>query len=89
MAPTAPGPPVQPGTTRSTTTDKLRATFKCPKFLGEVRHWKVWNQGFVRFLSINKFDHVIEEDFLVGVLTLESLGSKPSNVAPPQEIWGT
>jgi hypothetical protein len=36
-----------------------------------MRHWKVWNQGFVRFLSINKLDHVIEEDFLVGVLTIE------------------
>jgi hypothetical protein len=36
-----------------------------------MRHWKVWNQGFVRYLSINKLDHVIEEDFLVGVLTIE------------------
>jgi hypothetical protein len=32
--------------------------------MGEVRHWKVWNQGFIRFLSINRLDHVIEEGFL-------------------------
>jgi hypothetical protein len=62
---------VQPGTPRSTATDKLRSTFKCPKFLGEIRHWKTWNQGFVRFLAINKLDHVIEEGFLVGVLPLD------------------
>jgi hypothetical protein len=24
----------------SSVSDKLRATFKCPKFLGEVRYWK-------------------------------------------------
>ncbi len=42
-----------------------------PSLLGEIRYCKVWNQGFVRFLSINKLDHVIEEDFLVGVLTLD------------------
>jgi hypothetical protein len=48
----------------------LRSAFKCPKFLGEARHWKVWNQGFVRFLSINRLDHVIEEAFLVTSLTV-------------------
>ena len=56
--------------TRTTASDKLRSTFKCPKFLGEARHWKVWNQGFVRFLSINQLDHVLEEDFLTSGLTL-------------------
>ena len=49
--------------------DKLRATFKCPKFLGEVRYWKTWNQGFVRFLSINELDYVIDEGFLALALT--------------------
>jgi hypothetical protein len=56
---------------RPTASERLRSTFKCPKFLGETRHWKVWNQGFVRFLSINHLDHVVEEDFLKAALTLE------------------
>jgi hypothetical protein len=59
------------GIARATPSDKLRSTFKCPKFLGEVRHWKVWNQGFVRFLSINQLDHVLEENFLQVGLTLD------------------
>jgi hypothetical protein len=66
------GPPVPPGFVRYTpaitpnsrdqpnASDRLRSIFKCPKFVGEVQHWKVWNQGFARFLSINKLDHVIE-----------------------------
>jgi hypothetical protein len=58
------------GGTRPTAPDRLRSTFKCPKFLGEVRHWKVWNQGFVRFLSINMLDYVIEEGFAHLVLTV-------------------
>jgi hypothetical protein len=57
--------------TRTTASERLRSTFKCPKFLGEARHWKLWNQGFVRFLSINQLDHVIEEDFLRASLTPE------------------
>jgi hypothetical protein len=57
--------------TRTTASERLRSTFKCPKFLGEARHWKLWNQGFVRFLSINQLDHVIEEDFLKASLTPE------------------
>ncbi len=55
----------------TTASERLRSTFKCPKILGEVRHWKSWNQGFVRFLSINQLDYVIEEDFLKAALTLE------------------
>jgi hypothetical protein len=31
----------------------------------------VWNQGFIRFLSINNLDHVIEEGFLERVLTVD------------------
>jgi hypothetical protein len=53
----------------SSVSDKLRSTFKCPKFLGEIRYWKTWNQGFVRFLAINKLDHVIDEGFLTIPLT--------------------
>jgi hypothetical protein len=55
----------------SSVSDKLRATFKCPKFFGEVRYWKTWNQGFVHFLSINKLDHVIDEGFLSFPLTTQ------------------
>jgi hypothetical protein len=57
--------------TRTTASERLRSSFKCPKFLGETRHWKVWNQGFVRFLSINHLDHIIEEDFLKAHMTTE------------------
>ena len=71
ISPTLTGPTMHLGVTRSSTTDKLRSTFKCPKFLGEVRGWKVWNQGFVRFLSINNLDHVIEEGFLTRAMTLD------------------
>jgi hypothetical protein len=71
-----------PGTTgygnhaKGTTTDRLRNSFKCPKFLGDTRHWKVWNQGFIRFLSINQLDYVIEEDF---PQTLLSASQKEDN----------
>jgi hypothetical protein len=56
---------------RASASDRLRSTFKCPKFLGETRHWKGWNQGFVRFLSINHLDYVIEEDFPTAHLSRE------------------
>jgi hypothetical protein len=36
-----------------------------------LRYWKTWNQGFVRFLSINKLDHVIDEGFLTIPLTAQ------------------
>jgi hypothetical protein len=68
-APPASTPGPSPGTDpnlptgSSTASDKLRSTFKCPKFQGDARHWKGWNQRFIRFLAINKLDHVIEENF--------------------------
>ncbi len=46
-----------------TSNDKLRGTFKCPKFLGDARHWKNWNKGFVRFLAIQVLDHAVAEGF--------------------------
>jgi hypothetical protein len=60
-----PSPTTDPGlpTRSSTASDKLRSTFKCPKFQGDARNWKEWNQGFIRFLAIHKLDHVIDEDF--------------------------
>jgi hypothetical protein len=43
--------------------DKLRQNFKCPKFTGQAKDWKLWNQGFMRFLSIWELDHVTDPDF--------------------------
>ncbi len=60
----------QMSSSQKSASERLRSTFKCPKFLGEARHWKGWNQGFVRYLSINELDHVIEETFLDVALTL-------------------
>jgi hypothetical protein len=60
--------PINP-TVRGGGNDKLRATFKCPKFLEDPRHWKQWNKGFVRFMAIQQLDHVIDADFKAGTLT--------------------
>jgi hypothetical protein len=32
--------------------DKIKQTFKCPKFSGQTKDWKQWNKGFQRYLSI-------------------------------------
>jgi hypothetical protein len=53
-----------------TSYDKLRATFKCPKFLGDPRHWKQWNKGFVRFMALQQLDHVLDVCFKVVVMTV-------------------
>ncbi len=50
--------------------DKLRTTFKCPKFLGDPRHCKGWHKGFIRFMAIQQLDHVIDVSFKVAVLTI-------------------
>jgi hypothetical protein len=50
--------------------DKLRSTFKCPKFLGDARHWKQWNKGFVRYLAIQQLDHIIEVEFKSMMMTV-------------------
>ena len=55
---------------RGTAHDKLRSGFRCPKFLGEARNWKVWNKGFTRFLAIQNLDHVIAETFMGQPLTV-------------------
>jgi hypothetical protein len=47
----------------SSASDKLRATFKCLKFLGEARHWKAWHKGFIRFISTQLLKYVLAEDF--------------------------
>jgi hypothetical protein len=57
----SPAPP--PSTPRGGSSDKLRSTFKCPKFLGDTRHWKQWDKGFIRFLAIQLLDYVIAVGF--------------------------
>jgi hypothetical protein len=44
--------------------DKLRQTFKLPKFTGNAKDWKLWNQALLRYLSIWELDYVTDPDFL-------------------------
>jgi hypothetical protein len=43
--------------------DKIRQSFKSPRFTGQARDWKQWNKGFTRYLSIWDLDHVLDPDF--------------------------
>ncbi len=43
--------------------EKLKQTFKCPKFTGSSKDWKTWNKGFQRYLSIWELDYVLDPDF--------------------------
>ncbi len=43
--------------------EKLKQTFKCPKFSGQTKDWKLWNKGFQRYLSIWELSHVLHPDF--------------------------
>jgi hypothetical protein len=63
-------PPRNVGSTqRGSANDKLRASFKLPRFNGDARQWKQWNKSFVRFMAIQLLDHVLEETFKQNVLT--------------------
>ncbi len=62
-----PGPPQRGGGAN----DKLRASFKLPRFNGDARHWKAWNKIFVRFIAIQLSDHVLDETFKQHTLTNE------------------
>jgi hypothetical protein len=44
--------------------DKIRQSFKCPKFSGQCKDWKPWNKGFMRYLSIWELEYVLDPDFL-------------------------
>jgi hypothetical protein len=44
--------------------DKIRQTFKCPKFVGHAKDWKLWNKGLMRFLAIWDLDYVLDPDFM-------------------------
>ena len=52
-----------PGGTSDKSFDKLRQSFKLPKFTGNAKDWKLWNQGLMRYLSIWNLDHVTDPDF--------------------------
>jgi hypothetical protein len=44
--------------------DKIKQSFKCPRFSGQQKDWKQWNKGFVRYLSIWDLEHVLDPDFV-------------------------
>jgi hypothetical protein len=43
--------------------DKIRQSFKCPRFSGQAREWKQWNKGFMRYLSIWELEYVLLPEF--------------------------
>jgi hypothetical protein len=43
--------------------DKIKQTFKCPRFSGNTKDWKIWNKGFQRYLSIWDLGYVLFPDF--------------------------
>ena len=43
--------------------DKIRQSFKCPKFSGQARDWKMWDKGFWRYLSIWELEYVLDPSF--------------------------
>jgi hypothetical protein len=44
--------------------DKIRQSFKCPKFTGQCKEWKQWTKGFMRYLSIWELEYVLDPEFL-------------------------
>ena len=43
--------------------DKIRQSFRCPRFSGQAKEWKQWDKGFLRYLSIWELDYVIDPSF--------------------------
>jgi hypothetical protein len=43
--------------------DKIKQSFKCPRFSGQSKDWKLWNKGFLRFLSIWELAYVVDPNF--------------------------
>jgi hypothetical protein len=43
--------------------EKIKQNFKCPKFSGQGKDWKLWDKGFMRFLSIWELEHVLDPEF--------------------------
>ena len=47
--------------------DKIKQSFKCPRFSGHTKDWKLWDKGFQRYLSIWDLDYVLQPDFFSGI----------------------
>jgi hypothetical protein len=47
----------------SNSLEKLRQAFKCPRFTGNAKDWKMWDKGFKRYLAIWDLDHVLDPAF--------------------------
>ena len=47
--------------------DKIRQSFKCPRFSGQPKDWKTWNKGFMRYLSIWELEYVLLPDFFAAL----------------------
>jgi hypothetical protein len=43
--------------------DKIRQSFKCPRFSGLAKDRKMWDKGFKRYLSIWELDYVLDPSF--------------------------
>jgi hypothetical protein len=43
--------------------DKIRQSFKCPRFTGQPKDWKPWDKGFKRYLAIWELDYVLDPSF--------------------------
>ena len=52
--------------------DKIKQSFKCPRFSGQSKDWKLWNKGFLRYLSIWDLDYVVDPNFFVDTPIPES-----------------
>jgi hypothetical protein len=51
------------GQMSSKSQDKIKQTFKCPRFSGNSKDWKIWNKGFQRYLSIWDLGYVLYPEF--------------------------
>jgi hypothetical protein len=60
----APYEPQEDDRIESKSYDKIRQTFKCPKFVGQAKDWKAWNKGLMRFLAIWDLDYVLGPEFM-------------------------
>ena len=60
--------------------DKIKQSFKCPKFSGQQKDWKQWNKGFVRYLSIWDLEHVLDPDFVLDGYPLSSTKQKDNKM---------
>ncbi len=43
--------------------DKIRQSFKFPRFTGQAKDWKLWDKGFKRYLAIWELDYVLDPSF--------------------------